>query len=58
MQLNQADLIISFSGLFEYDAFEGAIDELKILNKALSMQAKVNLASPWLGLLLCVLHVS
>ena len=44
-QLNQADLTIGFSRLFEYDAFEGAIDELRIFNKALSMQAIVELAS-------------
>lgn len=44
-QLNEADLSIGFSQWFEYDHFEGAIDELKIFNKALNMQAIVDLAS-------------
>ncbi|NVK84923.1 MAG: PKD domain-containing protein [Cytophagia bacterium] len=44
-QFNQVDLTIGFSQISEYKAFEGVIDDLKIFNKALNMQAIVKLSS-------------
>lgn len=44
-QFNQADLTIGFSQISEYKSFEGVIDDLKIFNKALNMQAIVKLSS-------------
>lgn len=42
---NRADLTIGYSQKFEFDRYEGVIDELKVFNKALNMKDIVGLIS-------------